>query len=312
MREASSSSWLKRAWQVAFAHEPMRLARWEMVVMRFGLAMVTWSSLRFLPSPLHSQPVPHGMAAWGVDFTWLSNPQLCSWFVPLCGVSLILYVIGIWPALTLVPPLVAIIGQGVLSNSQGAIHHTSQVIAMALLAGWLAAMWSILAKRSHRPLPHGLNAPQLEMDWMRQLLMAGYVVSAVMKLMESGGNWLGETPYFGLQIEKSTGMAFHAHLEPPANAAWLAQYFIDHPLIAKITIGLGLPLELFAFAALLNRRSALFFGAALYAFHFIITQVMNLGFAYNRMLLLFLFINPLWWVVWLIRGLRGRYSRPTV
>ncbi|WP_138085242.1 hypothetical protein [Phragmitibacter flavus] len=301
---------MQRAWHFLFAHEPMRHAWWEMVLMRFGVAMVTWSSMKFLPSPLHSQPVPHGLAAWGVDFTWLSDPELCAWFVPFCGVSLLLYIVGVWPVLTLIAPLLAIVGQGVLSNSQGAIHHTSQVIAVALLAGWLAGVWSVVARRSNKPLPGAFNPQQLGLDWMRQILIAGYVVSALMKLIDSGGDWLGNTPYFGLQIEKSTGMAFHANLEPPENAAWLAQYFIDHPLMAKITIGFGLPLELFAFLALLNRRMALFFGLALYAFHTIITEVMHLGFAYNRMLLLFLFINPVWWLVEFARAILRRFSRP--
>lgn len=288
-----------RIWKFLFAHEPMRHAWWELAVMRLGVAMVTWSALKFLPMPYGSQPVPHGLAALGVDFTWLSDPAVVKWTLWMNAASLVLYVAGVWPALTLAAPLVAIVGQGVLSNSQGAIHHTSQVIGMALLAGWLAGVWTLLSRRWSRPLPYGLNAQQLGMDWMRQLLMAGYVVSAVMKLVESGGEWLGNTPYFGLQIEKSTGMAFYANLEPPGNAAWLAQYFIDHPVIAKITIGLGLPLELFAFVALLNRRMALLMGAALYGFHMIITEVMHLGFAYNRWLLLWLFINPVWWMVWL-------------
>jgi len=303
----SAPAWL-RAWRFLFAHEPMRHAWWELLIMRIGIAWVAWNAIQFLPLPFHAQPVPHGMAAWGMDFTWLGDATLAGQLRMCCAISLVLYIIGIWPAITLLPPLVAIVGQGILSNSQGAIHHTSQIIGVALLAGWLAGVWSLFAGRK-RPLPYGFKPQQLGMDWMRQIVIAGYVVSALMKLIDSGGEWLGNTPYFGLQIEKSTGMAYYAHLQQPENAAWLAQYFIDHPTMAKISIGLGLPLELFAFVALLNRRMALFFGLALYSFHLIITQVMGLGFLYNRMLLLFLFINPAWWLAFLCAKAFGKNLR---
>lgn len=300
----------RRWWRCLFAFEPVRHEHWELLVMRFGVAYVTWLTLQFMPLPFNAQPVPHGFASWGMDFTWMADAGVTTplWWV--CMGSLLLYVVGVWPALTLFVPLLTVVAQGVLSNSQGAIHHTSQIIGVALFAGWMAGVATLLAGLRGRRLPHGFTAGQLQMDWIRQLLIAGYVVSALMKLIDSGGEWLGNTPYFGLQIEKSTGMAYHAHLELPGNAAWLAQYFIDHPLVAKVTIGFGLPLELFAFLALLNRRMALVFGLGLYAFHTIVTEVMHLGFAYNRWLLLFLFINPLWWVKagvvrWILPGKRG-------
>jgi hypothetical protein len=125
-------------------------------------------------------------------------------------------------------------------------------------------------------------------------------------LVSSGGNWLADTPYFGLQIVKSQGMAFYTHLVPADDLTWLAQYFIDHPIVAQTFIGAGLPLELFAFLALLNRRIALVYGLLLMALHYMLTEVMSLGFLYHKYLLLVLFVNPVWWVWSAGDGLRKK------
>lgn len=304
----SNDSEKRKGWRQWLGFVPVRHERWELVLMRLGVAWVTWMTLKYMPLPFHAQPVPHGLAAWGIDFTWMADASVTKPLWWICMISLGLYVVGIPSALTLLAPLVTVVAQGILSNSQGAIHHTSQIIAVTLLAGWLAGMVALLMKARGRRLPHGFTPGQMEMDWIRQMLMAGYVVSAIVKLVNSNGDWFSTTPYFGLQIEKSTGMAYHAFLEMPKNAAWLAQFYIDHPLIAQITIGVGLPLELFAFMALFNRRMALLFGVGLYLFHTIVSMIMGLGFAYNRWLLLILFINPLWWLKELLRWIFSRFG----
>lgn len=278
--------------------------------MRIGVALVAWYTMSG-PSPFHSQPIPHGMALWGADFSWLGDVELAKTLVPFWAVCLGLYAIGVVPVITLLPPIVAVVGHGVIGNSQGAIGHTTQIVGVTLIAAWLAAAWSAVAKIRRKPLPYGFNSRQLEMDWMRQVIISGYVVSALVKLYESGGAWLSTTPYFGLQIEKSTGMAYYSELVPPGNAHWLAQYFIDHPLIAKLAIGAGLPLELFAFLALYNRRSALIFGVGLYGLHTMISEVMNLGFVYHKALLMYLFVNPIWWAWWLGGKISGRNQLST-
>jgi hypothetical protein len=146
------------------------------------------------------------------------------------------------------------------------------------------------------------------MDWGRQAVAATYVVSAFSKLVESKGDWISNTPYFGLQVVKSTNMGFYDHLAPRIDGygAWLGQWFVDHPYIAAVMLGAALPLELLAFLGLNNRRIALFIGCALYFFHSTVTEVMQLGFVYHKLLLLALFINPVWWVVQGIAKLAGR------
>lgn len=323
----TASLWqrLRRYW---FGYEPMRHHWWETFLMRVGVALIVWPTIGGT-SRFTSQPVPHGMAApgWnfaaadggsfltrilpGMDFTWIGSeklikgtlftldlPGLPAWDVTMLtfwALSLVLYALGVFPVITIVPALVASVAHGVLGNSQGAIGHTTQIVSVTLLAIWLAAVWGHLCQAFGWRRPHGLRQDQMELDWARQSVMATYVASALTKVYESGGNWMADTPYFGLQIAKSTDMAYYTHLVPADNAVWLAQYFVDHPLVAQIALGAGLPLELFAFFALLNRRIALVYGLALITFHQTVTEVMNLGFLYHKQLLLVLFVNPVFW-----------------
>jgi hypothetical protein len=295
----------RRVWRWLFAVEPMHHDWWETLVMRIIIAYAAWTSLS-VPSPFISQPHPHGLAAWGVDFSWLGSESLAPVLRVVLPVCLVLYVFRVLPVLTLLPVLICSIGHGVLGNSQGAIGHSTQILTVALLAQWLAHAWACLQPRTRWPMPHGFNAPQLAADWSRQVVAATYVVSAISKLIESGGDWISDASYFGLQVVKSNGMGFYDHLVPRTDGygAWLGQWFVDHPHAATIILGAALPLELFAFLALNNRRIALLFGLSLYAFHSSITEVMQLGFLYHKLLLLALFINPVWWLVQLVRCAR--------
>ncbi|MEZ0388658.1 MAG: hypothetical protein ACAI34_16415 [Verrucomicrobium sp.] len=309
---ATAGWWLRfrSFWRFWFSFEPMRHAKWEAWLMRLGVALITAPTVCGA-SRFTSLPTPHGMGAWGWDFTWVGNDAFMhQWMIPVLGISLLLYVAGLLPVVTLIPALVVSIAHGVVGNSQGAIGHTTQIVSVTLLAAWMAAVWGHVCALRKQRLPHDFNAGQLGLDWARQSVMATYVVSAITKLYESGGNWLADTPYFGLQIAKSTDMAYYTHLVPADNAAWLAQYFVDHPLVAQFALGFGLPLELFAFTALLNRRIALVYGALLYLFHQTVTEVMNLGFLYHKGLLLVLFINPVWWGVQGVLSLWRRTQSP--
>jgi hypothetical protein len=295
---------LRRVFCWWFAVEPMRHASWETLVMRGIIAWAVMFSM-WHPSNMTSQPQPHGLAAWGADFTWLSNVGIYPTVRIVLVACLLLYAGGIMPVLTLLPPLVASVGFGVLGNSNGAIGHTTQILTVALFAQWLACAWACVQPRTRLSMPHGFDRQQLSADWARQAIAATYVVSAISKLIESKGDWISDTPYFGLQVAKSTGMGFQDYLAPriDAQTAWMSQWFVDHPIAAAIILGAALPLELFAFLALNNRRIALIFGLALYAFHSSITEVMQLGFVFHKMLLLALFINPAWWIVAGIRKL---------
>lgn len=317
---------LKRLWRLCFAIEPFRHEWWETLIFRCLIGWAAWETLSG-PSRFHSQPVPHGIATWGVDFSWLGSDATAAWLVPVTAVCLLVYIFlplvqsfllkpgpssasnaidwACVAALTL--PLYTSFGHGVLGNSQGAIGHTTQIVTSVLFAQWLGLLWAAI-RRDPARLPKGYNSQQLAADWTRQLIAASYVASAITKLWISGGNWLKETPYFGLQIAKATGQAYYEWLQPPDNAAWLGQFLFDHPSIATLLIGVALPLELFAFLGLHNRRAALFFGVCLAGFHCSVTEIMHLGFVFHKVILFWFFANVAWWLVEGGRWLLGKRS----
>jgi hypothetical protein len=343
MQPSPSLPLWRRFFRFWLAIEPMRHAWWETLVMRCIIAWATWLTLR-QPSPFDQYPQPHGLAVWGVDFTWLGKAELSPYLVPLWVGCLVWYVVSDIPiakwlewladrlrslrllrivltglgflasvieggaVVALFPVLVASIGLGVLGNSQGAIGHTTQILTVVLLAQWLAYVWAAIQPRTRLSMPHGFNRQQLAADWGRQSLAATYVVSAITKLVESKGDWVSDTPYFGLQVVKSEGMGFYDHLVPRIadSSAWLGQWMVDNPMITTVILAAALPLELFVFLGLHNRRIALFFGLSLYVFHSTVTEVMQLGFLYHKLLLLALFVNPVFWAVKLVRRCVGK------
>lgn len=289
-------------WQTWFSWQPIRHEAWETLLFRMGIAWIAWQTIGG-PSHRSAQPVPHGMAAWGVDFTWLGDPHLATWLVPFWGVCLILYVCNVMPALTLFPPLIASFGHGTLGNSSGSIGHTTQLVTLVLLASWLAALYAAVRRAQGKALPNDFTPPQLAADWARQVFMSTYVVSAISKLIQSHGLWFQDAPYFSLQIVKAMGMSKYGDYGEGRNVEWLAQLMLDHPWVAKLLIGGALPLELFAFMALLNRRLSFVFGFGLFLFHSSVTELMHLGFVYHKTLLLLLMVNPAWWLVQGVRRL---------
>lgn len=305
----SKQSLWRRTCRWWLALEPMRHVWWETLIMRGIIAWAAWITLRNA-SPFTSQPQPHGLAVWGADFTWLGNEALTPMLRIVWAVCLVLYVARVLPVLTLIPPLVASFGFGVLGNSNGAIGHATQIVTTVLLVQWLACVWALVQPRTRWPMPNGFDRDQLAADWSRQGIAATYVVSAISKLIESKGDWISDTPYFGLQIVKSNNMGFYDWLTPRTEGfgASLGQWFVDHPAMAVIIFGAALPLELFVFLGLNNRRIALFFGLSLYVFHSTVTEMMQLGFLYHKMLLLALFVNPVWWLVQGLRRVGNRKS----
>src|SRR4051812_18813693 len=78
-------------WRWLFSVEPMRHAWWETFIMRAIIAWAVWISL-VIPAPATSQPHPHGLAAWGVDFTWLGDAAWTPALQIIINVCLVLYV----------------------------------------------------------------------------------------------------------------------------------------------------------------------------------------------------------------------------
>lgn len=279
----------------ALRFEPIRHARWEVFVLRFAIAFITWGTFNG-DSAFTSQPHPNGIAIW-FDLTFLSDDSLEMPLREIARWSLVAWVVGVPSVLSLLVPTFFGIGLFTLKNSQGAIGHTFQVVHLCLLAAWAAGLWSAVAKLRKKDLPHAFTPGQLELDWARQALAAGYVVSAITKLVNSSGLWFRDSHYFALHLIKNNDMKFYGTLESGAQKLeWLPQLMMQHPMLSQVFFGIALPLELCAFLGCRNRQMALFFGIGLVAFHYSVKQLTQLDFALNVQLLVVLMVNPIWWL----------------
>ena len=326
---------LKRLKWFFLAYEPMRAPGWEQAIFRVVLALLLWDghslwSTRYT-SPLEalqliftqpfkmdiveaSQPHPSGMGMF-IDFSFLSNDAIEQPLRALTALSLVLFMLG--PRLTRLPSAISLliplwfgIGIATLRNSQGAIGHTAQAVHLVALSVWVASLWSIWQARRGRALSDGLTGGQFEMDLARQALSAAYVVSGITKLVVSKGAWIASTRYLPLHIVKNCDMEYYDTIKPEAlKHDWLPQLMMDHPTLSSLLFGVALPLELFAFLGLYNRRAAALFGGGLICFHESVTRLMNLSFIYNKALLLVLFVAPWWWIAEAIR--KRKIAQPT-
>lgn len=282
--------------------ERIRYTAWEALWMRVGMVFLLAQSLPYVRG-FGGQPVPNGLARW-MDFTFLSNPTVME---PIRWVfigSLVFYFLG-YGMRVVVPIIFAIIvAEGTLGNSQGAINHVTQVLALVLLGQILGMYWewfqTLRKKREKQELRKNLRD-----GWISgaiQALAAVYVVSGIVKLINSEGDWIKDVPNFAVQLVKASEMALHNTANPPDSSQselmvwWMGEY----PNLARMFFGSGLVLELGAVLALLNRRWALVLGLSLLAMHETISKIMHLGFYYNKVLLIIFCVNLPYWlrVIW--------------
>lgn len=315
--ESSSAPLWRRLAHSLWRLEPFAMPRWEVVLVRLLFVLLVWDTqtgwINYWKEPAQaahamvhnaatfdirwdSQPHPNGLAYF-FDFAFLSNDTIEKPLRYAMGVSLVLYVLGVPGVFSLAIPLFMCLGTSTLANSQGSVGHTAQGLHLALLAAWLAALYAFIQKRRQRPLKYGYSTGELEIDWARQALVASYVVSALTKLFVSKGLWFIDAKYFPLHMLKNTEMQFYDTLDPASRALdWLPQAMLQHPHWCQFLFGIALPLELFAFIGLRNRRAAALFGLGLIGFHQSVTELTHLSFIFNKLLLLILMVTPWYWL----------------
>ncbi len=315
----------------------------EWWIMRAALALF---ALQATPAglPYHSQPSPVGIAKF-IDLTWLGDPSTPAWMSPLLLALAALLALGIAPLLGALGLLALHTAVGTFANSQGGgggSHHTTNLVGLMLLGQVLACLYRDAAALRRRGLP-GLLAVRLD-DWawcrhlcrhptagfrhpshslettaqsfrssqiytILQMMAMSYVVSGISKLWRSEGAWLAEVRNLPLQFEKNRLNEFHDTLVMPAqtSADAMADAISRHPNLAGALFGIGLFLELFAFLALWNRRTLALFGLSLISMHLMISDLMNLGFYFNKWSLFLFWLNLPFWLFTLLQ----RRSSPT-
>ena len=255
------------------------------------------------------QDKPNGIAHF-VDLTFFSSPKFIEtlpWIVIPC---LLLYAAGIGlpvalPLLTLVS-----IGSRTLYNSQGYIHHGYQMITLVLLAQTIVVLWHCF--RGDWREAFGLKRATLlfrdRTVWDRMIrysqwmIVICYVIAGVIKPIRSDGEWFQNSHYIGIQVVKTHRQNYYSSLEEKWDIAEpkVAKFMLkDYPDWVRIFLSLGVLLEIFAFLALYNRFTALFFGFSLVIFHYFNDLMMGLYFYDNEKLDWIFLINLPFWIWWL-------------
>jgi len=294
--------------------KPTEFASWEMLIMRAAFAwLVLWSMTKQIPP--QSQAIPNGLALL-MDLTWLARPDVWAIAPWIAGVGLLAFVAGVASPVSLFAPTWIYVAMGTLVNSQGAIKHYNQLIALALLAFWLAStVWTVA--RLVRDRKFSIMDPTIlqrrAVYWVMVSIAAGYVTSAVSKLLATEGMWIFMTPNLAVQLVKSHLTVFHDTITTIQTVEYppLAGFLVEHTWVAPILFGPGLILELFFFLALAGRAWAAIFGLVGIAMHMIIALVMNLVFPEHEALMLIFFVNIPYWVVAAWVAIRTRRKRPS-
>ncbi|MES2690362.1 MAG: hypothetical protein V4658_08165 [Bacteroidota bacterium] len=174
-----------------------------------------------------------------------------------------------------------------IEESNGVLGR-SGLISFIFLAQWLAYM---LYK--HKAAEQVYSAA---IQFSIQAIAAAYTLSAVSKISDSGFYWISQGKLMKLQVLKS----YEAHYASTANKEWLLKGeqmagFIDsHPVLISGLLLATLLLELCAMVAIINKRTALFYGIALLVMHTGMYLVMNI-FLFSVFFPMFVFLlNPLY------------------
>ena len=272
--------------------------QWEMLLMRLFCSLHFYETL-----PHHvtfaTMPFPNGLAHV-IDFTVLAEPGV--WPI-LRGISifcLIAYTLGrfSFPALTYLVAL--IVSFGTLRNSQGAIGHTTQLLALVMLAQWGMCLIDLIIKprKALAIWRAGAEGERRMIHAARVMIAAAYLTTGISKIERSHGRWLVDIPNLSVQIVKTQANDYYNTLEPiePALAQKLPDLIAEHPNLARLFFAPGLLIELLFFLGLLGRRWSAGMGLAAIGLHRSIELLMGLDFESHEVLLWIFFVNVPYWI----------------
>ena len=291
------------AWQRGY-FRPLPVLRSEWFFMRLAFAAVVFHSfLDWHPYDFESQPHPTGIARF-VSLTFLHSEHAHATIRIITTVALVAYLTGFRMAMLVSLTVLTVCSTLVrtYANSQGFTHHGYQIVTLTLLAQAIVVWYvSIRDWRGQKWKPKsGLSLASYLVYYSQAVILSGYFLAALSKIMNSKGMWLLNARYISLDLVKSHRTAFYKSLDPehaelPASAVWM----LNHPFMATVVFGSGFFLELIALIGLRNRRWALFMGISLILFHRGVLVMMKLQFLYNEALLLIFLVNIPFWILWM-------------
>lgn len=263
-----------------------------------------------LKIPYAGQPYPNGLAHV-FDLTLFSSPLAMGVLLAVLAVACLVYVAGRFMIGATGVMLFALVVTGTLANSQGAIIHARQIVALVALGQFIAYLSG--ARRSGMAPEARLRRPgdhDLALHYSKQAIASAYVVAGVTKLIKSGGSWIADAPNLALQVVKTNDQHAYSFIGDSAVGAmdpW-ASMIAAHPNLSRIFFGGGLLLELGAFLALAGRRAAFAVGIGLLAMHASVAWLMKLHFINNQLVLGIFLVGVPNLLVMAARWLRSRFG----
>lgn len=272
-------------------------AGWEMFLMRLGVAWLVGfhEDINYV-----SAPFPNGIAHW-VDLTFLCREGVMPILRGLMVPALALYVFGRLTVVALGYIVAVAICVGTFENSQGAINHSRQLLAMVLLAQWLVIVWDIGREAlcgKFRVWKDDSERQRKIVHAARVLIAAAYLTSAISKEDRSHGEWLMRTHNLAVEIVKTHANWYYDTLEAtsPFFGKTVPQWMVEHRRLTRVLFAPGLLLEVFLFLGLLGRGWSLVMGASTILLHWGIGLLMMLFFDTHVWLLAIFFVNPAYWL----------------
>jgi hypothetical protein len=271
----------------------------EMTLMRLFFAVLVFFAIKWETGNLHPVKSDDEDAVgltrlFSLDFLIHLKPVLLWQIVTILG--LIAYVSSMLPVAGLFPALFFTLGIGSLNASQGALNHSTQLVAMILLGQFLVYAVPLVMTRKGPTLSWLMPADTVHRRALYVSLVifaACYVVSGWVKLDNSDWKWMGNVvPGLALELQKTNWSSYYDTLEPvPVALTSVVSLMNDHPTLARLFFGMGLLIELGAFLIVLGRRWAFFYGLAIIVMHLSISRLMQLDFWYHILAALIFLVN---------------------
>lgn len=271
---------------------PFLYRLWELWLVRIGFATLFFWNIKWETAQYKTQPNPNGIANL-VDLTWLGHHPPGMLTKGIVIAALVMYVVGLFPALGLLPAVFFSVCIGTLINSQGEIQHSWQLVTLMGLAQFLVYAWPKRDGGIGSLIKPHTDTHRIAVYAGTVVIAAGYVVCGLVKLINSDFQWVQKVPLLAVQLLKTNWANYYDTLEQPPQ--WLqqaAQLIIDHPNLARLFFGTGLALEVFAFVILISRPWAFWFGLGLISLHVGIMHVMNLTFVQHILAVTIFLVLP--------------------
>lgn len=167
----------------------------QLLAQRACLAVLLFGWFDWLLPTLINAPPPYpaGVAQY-VNLSILADPALRGVLRVGMILALIPYALGV--AMPVATAVLAFLwtGAGALSCSHGDLSHSSQLVALVLIAQFLAYAQDAFVRWRDGGASAVDDGHELAVWYSKQVIVASYVVTGMTKVLRSSGQWLLQGP----------------------------------------------------------------------------------------------------------------------